>query len=194
VVDKPGLFFGFVDADGVEGVVPGGRVVEAGGADVAGHAVVIDLADAAGPVAVVAEELREGDDVGQGGAEVFGEVIDAGGVRREAGQQGGAGGAAEGELGVGAVEADAGAGDAVDVRRFDEGMAVATEAGVEVVDGEEEDVALGGGGREGGEEVAAGHGARTSRWRVVRRSRSLANCLGCCVARSFCSARSVGRW
>src|SRR5581483_9136613 len=61
-----------VAANGVDDLVPRLVVVQAAGADLGGHAVVVDLADAGDEVAKVTEELGEGDDVRHILAEVRG--------------------------------------------------------------------------------------------------------------------------
>ncbi len=141
-------FVGDVAAFGVEDGVPGGGIVEAVGADAVGDVVVVDFADAVGGAAGLAVELGEGDGVGEGVAEVAVEVVNLGGVGAEAGEDGGAGGVAEGDLAVCAFEEEAAGVEAVEVGGGEAWGAGAVEDVAEVVDGDEEDV-LGGGGGEG---------------------------------------------
>ncbi len=113
-------------------VGPGFVVVEAG---------VEELAAAQGGVAVLAEELREGDPVGMQVAHAGGVAEDLGGVRRVAGEERRARRIAERELAVVAVEADAFGGEGVDVGTMGvEAAVVAGEFGAHVVGHEEEDV------------------------------------------------------
>ena len=151
---KNGLFHCLVAADGIDALVPRSGVVEAVGPDLAGHAVVIDFSDAAGPPAVAAEELRHRDRVGQHLAEIRRRGVDA---QRVAGVAGGVGqdvrrvgphrrherraaGTAHGILAVGALEPDAALREPVDVRGFHGRIAVAAEIGVQIVGDDEEDV------------------------------------------------------
>lgn len=167
-------------------------VVQAVGADVAGVSVVVDFAGPGGEVAVVLEALGEGDDVGNGFPEVFLEVVDLGGVRGEAGHEGGAGGAAEGELAVSAVKADAAGGEAVQVRGLDHRVAVAAEGVVHVIGGDEENIGAAGGlrgGGEGGEEELAAV-QHTSLWAWMSFWRSAARRRGSLGARSAVSPGS----
>jgi hypothetical protein len=138
-VDDEG-FVGDVAALGVEDAVPGGRVIEAVGADAVGHVVVEDLADACGDSAAPPEQLGQGDGVGQGVAEMAVEVVNLGGVGAEASEDGGAGGIAKGELAVGAFEEEAAGVEAVEVGGGEAGGPGAAEDVAEVVDGDEEDV------------------------------------------------------
>lgn len=86
------------------------------------------------------EVLGEGDDVGDGLAEVGVEVPNLGGVGTQAGHEAGAGGGADGLLAVGAEEGGAGGGEFVDVGADDVFGSEAMEFGAEVIDGDEEDV------------------------------------------------------
>lgn len=149
------------------GGVPGGLLIGAppgdGPTGVVVETTVEEFAEAGGGEAVLLEELGEGDGVGHGAAEVVLEVVDFGGVGAEAGEEAGAGGAADGLLAIGVGEDGATAGEGVDVGGMNVAGAVATELGTHVVDGNEQDVAdtgggEQGGGQEGGKQIAAAHG------------------------------------
>src|SRR5215218_5682276 len=101
----------------------------------------IDLADARDEVAVLAKKLGERDRVRRGGAEIGLEVIDAERVGPHAGHERGAARIAERILTISSPECDAALGEAIEVWRFGDGIAEASEARVEVVDRDEEDVA-----------------------------------------------------
>ena len=128
-----------VAAAGIPDSFPRLRVVEAVGADLLRHAVVVELTDAGDGVAVVLEQLRHGHHVGDDLAELFRVIVDAGGVRAQAREEGGPARVAEGVLAVGAVEADAGAGEGVDVRR-QRRTAVGAHAGSAIVGDKQKDV------------------------------------------------------
>jgi len=102
---------------------------------------VIDLAEALGVVAIVLEVLGQGDNVGQNPAEVGLEVVDAGGLGTQTGEQGGAGRAAHGLLAVGTGKPGALRSQAVDVGGLHLGATVAAQLGAHVVGGDEEHVA-----------------------------------------------------
>jgi hypothetical protein len=93
-------------------------------------------------VAVLHEELGEGEGVRVVLAEVGREVPDAEGVGAHTREEGGAGWIADGLLAVGVREEGAAGGEGVDVRGLDVGETVAAEFGSEVVGGDEEDVGL----------------------------------------------------
>src|SRR5439155_3955556 len=107
-----------------------------------GHAVVEDLARPDRRVALRAEMLGKGDDVGQVLPEVRGVLLDARRVGPPAGHEGRSARVAERILAVGAVEPDPSRRQAVDVRRPDERMAIAADAIVEIVRGDKEDIEL----------------------------------------------------
>jgi len=140
-----------VTAPWVDEFVPGRGIVKAAGADLSRDAVVVKLPHARGEIAVVLEELRQRDYVREDLADRSGVVVNAGGVGAKTAQERRAAGIAERILAVGAVEADAARGEAVNVWRFDERMVVAAEGGVEVVNGDEENVQWWSGGFFGGE-------------------------------------------
>ena len=114
-VDDVGFLF-LIEAARVDEFIPGGRVIEAAGADLVGDAVVVDFADTRGVIAVVFEKLRERDDVREVFADGHAVAVNLRGVRAEAAEEGGAAGVAERILAIGAVKADALFGEAIDVR------------------------------------------------------------------------------
>src|SRR4051794_31682787 len=99
-----------------------------------------DLADAPGLVAVLFEELGQRDYVGHVSADEGLEVIDPDRLRPQARKQRGARRVAKGILTVRPIEAEAAAGEVVDIGRLDLRVAVAAELGPKIVDGDEEDV------------------------------------------------------
>ena len=137
------LELGAVDADWVGYGVPRCRIVLAVGADLKRHAVVINLADAGGEVAVVHEMLRQSSNAWVAFAEVTGVGEHAGLLWIQAGHERGTAWIANGVLAVGAVKTHAAPGQAVDVRRLDERVAVAAKVVVEVVHGDKKDIRLG---------------------------------------------------
>lgn len=110
------------------------------GADGVGDAVVVELADACGEVAVAPERLRQADGVRDGLAKELRVGQDAGAVRIKAGEHRIPARAAQRELAVRVLKADAACSELVEVRRFDERMAVAAETVVQIVRHHEEDV------------------------------------------------------
>jgi len=64
----------------VDDGVPGGRVVQSVRADVAGIAVVVNLADSRGDISIGLEHLRQRHDIGQVFAEMRLQVVDMRGV------------------------------------------------------------------------------------------------------------------
>ena len=93
-------------------------------------------------VAVLAEELRQGDGAGDFSPETFFAPIgdDAGGVGAEAGEERLAAGIADGVLAIGAVESHPLASEAVEIGGVDLGCAVGAEVGAEIVDHDEDNV------------------------------------------------------
>ena len=144
-----------VASAGIPDAFPGLRVIESVGADLLRHAVVVELTDAGDRVAVVLEQLRHRDHVRDHLAEFLGVVVDAGRVRAQAREEGGAARVAERVLAVGAVEADTFAGEGVDVRR-QRLATVSPHAGTAVIGDEQQDVLTG--RREGGEAREQGEG------------------------------------
>ena len=113
---------------------------------------VVDFTDGEGLVALGFEVLWEREGVGvllsHGGFE----IPTTGRLRSQAGHETGAGGAADCDLAVGALEEGAARGEGIDVGRMDVFVTVAVELRAEVIDCDEEDVELFGslgGGREG---------------------------------------------
>ena len=106
-----------VPAARVDRPFPAGRVVQAIGADLRGHAVVEKLADAGHAVAGLAEGLREALRIRHVLAELRGVLVDAQGIRAQARQEAGPARVAERELAVSPVEPDASSRQGVDVRR-----------------------------------------------------------------------------
>jgi hypothetical protein len=104
---------------------PRRRVVQAVGADVAGHAVVIELADAGHEIAVLLEHLRKRDGVGHVLAKLRGVFPDARLIGPQSGQEAGPAGITKRELAIGPVEPHAAAGKLVDPRRLDDRIAIA---------------------------------------------------------------------
>lgn len=129
-----------VDAARIDHAIPGRRIVESVGADLAGIAVVVNLADARDRVAVLPEELRERHDVRMDRPEVRLQVVDANGIGAEAGQHRCTARVAQRELHVGAIEPDSARGEPVEVRRLDQRMALGAEIEVEIVGHDEQDV------------------------------------------------------
>ena len=137
------VFVGLVATDWIHGALPGGRVVEAIGADAGGDIVVVDFSNAGHEVVFLDEALREGDGVGNGVAEVGIEIVDFDLIGAEPGHDRGPAGIAKGELVVGTVEANTARRESVNVRRLDDKVSVATERGGQVIDCDEEDVGFG---------------------------------------------------
>jgi hypothetical protein len=154
-VDRPGTaMLGFAAHR------PGARVVET---------YVEDLADLGGRVAIIAEVLRQSDDVRHGIADPCVVVGDVSERRAPSAEQRRARGIAQRILAVSLIEANRSAGQAVDIRRFHFRGAVAAEARVEVVNGDEQDVRLLGGGEsgrgcQGPQKRAAGERSTWHRW------------------------------
>jgi hypothetical protein len=167
----------------VDDQVPRSIVIQARGADVGRHTVVIELADTGHEVAVAPVKLRPRHGFGELLAQVrrhqarvrrVGEH--AGRVRPASRQEGRPAGIAQRELRVGAVEAHAARGEGVDVRRVNRGT-VRAQVHVEVVGDDQKNV---GGVRSRGwhrslradqrrheqhqqhDEVSAWHGAHSS--------------------------------
>jgi hypothetical protein len=129
-----------VETEGAGAVVVGAEDGRAGAAE----AVEVPFAEVAGGVAGVAEGARERFLLEAEGEAV---VLDAGAVVGAAGHDGGAGGRAIGRAGVETIEAQAGGGHGVEVRGFEERVAVvAGFAPAHVVGHDEDDVGAGGGG------------------------------------------------
>ena len=143
---KNEVFVCLVAADWVHGALPGWRVVEAIGADAGGDVVVVDFSDAGNEVVFRDKPLRQGDGVRHGIAEVGIEIVNLDFIGSETGHHRGSAGIAEGELVVGAVEANTACGESVDVGSFGDEISVATERGGEVIDRDEEDVGFAGEG------------------------------------------------
>ena len=101
-----------------------------------------NLTHTLGEVTVLFEVLADGLDVWQCDAEVRLQVPDAGSVGTFAGHDRRARGGAHGLLAISAVEHHAAFGEAVEVRRFDDGVAVAAQLRAQVIDGDEQDVHL----------------------------------------------------
>ena len=84
--------------------------------------------------------LRQGDDIGDVGAEIRLQIPHANRIRAEPGHQAGARGVAQGLLGVCLKEGHARASQPVEVRCLGVGVAVRADRGAEIVDGDEEHV------------------------------------------------------
>ena len=95
---------------------PGGGIVQPARADLVRHAVVVDLADPGHEIALLLEELRQGNHVGKMLAEIRAVLVNLRHVGALAGPERGPARVAEGEAAIGAIEANAAAGEAVDVR------------------------------------------------------------------------------
>ena len=102
---------------GIPDLFPRLRVVETVGADLLRYAIVVELADTSDGVAVILKHLRHRYHVWNHFAEFLRVIVDAGGVGTKAREERSAAWIAESVLAVGAIEADAGAGEGVDVRR-----------------------------------------------------------------------------
>ncbi len=94
-----------------------------------------------GAIAVIAKVLRDDFGVGENFAHVLSIVVEAGGMRREAGHDGGAGGIASraGAMGIG--EKNTAFGEAVEVGR--DALVISAHAAdpvIQVIHGDEEDV------------------------------------------------------
>src|SRR5690606_33157780 len=99
-----------------------------------------DLADPRRMVAVIFEILRQRDRVGDGATKVIPEAIDAERGRACAGQKVVSRRRADGLVRVGAVEAHAARGEAVEARRVDPLVAVGSEGWLQVVDQDKKNV------------------------------------------------------
>lgn len=131
-----------VDTAGVDAMVPGGRVIESIGADLSRIPAVIDLACPRCMAAIALKELRQGNHLGNAGAEMFLQVINAGGIGRQAGEQGSPRRAAQRQLTIGAVKANAGAREAIEVRRPRQPFPTGAEGMVQIIRGDKQHVAL----------------------------------------------------
>ena len=142
------IFVILVPAGGVDDLVPRGRIVNAAGADLAGHAVVEHFPNAPREVAGVLEHLRQGKNIGKvtpdGIAHAV--LIQARGVGPQAEHQRTAARSAQRILAIGAVKAHRVLGEAVEVRRLGLRVAVTTNRrGRQVVNGDEQHIGAGGG-------------------------------------------------
>src|SRR6185503_5402153 len=110
------------------GQVPGKRIIETGRADLAGHPIVEHLPDARHEVAVLPEQLRQGDHIRQRLLpEVRLEFEDARLVGTKAGQERDAAWATQRELRISPLEPHRAPGQSIDIRRANERIAVTTE-------------------------------------------------------------------
>jgi hypothetical protein len=117
----------------------GAQVAE--GDDVGGIAgKVVEVVRTWGELAVIFEELQERDDVRHAPTKMPVEVVDAGGVGAEAGEDGSAARVAERYLAISAVEAHVGRDQPVEVRSGGDAIAGRVENVTEVVDGDAEDI------------------------------------------------------
>jgi hypothetical protein len=105
-----------------------------------GDIVVVQLADAAGEVAIQAESLGQADVTGDRLAKDHLVGVDPRAVGVQAGQHRIAAGAAQRKLAVGAFEADAPRRQAVDVRTVNQRMPVTTERAVQIVRNDEQNI------------------------------------------------------
>ena len=135
---------GLVAPLGIEDGIPTRRIVEPIGADLPGHAVVIELSDPLDAVAGGAEGLRQRHHAGVEITEADGVVTDAGPRRTPPGEEARPARIAERILTVGPGEADATGGELVDVRRDRLRVAVAAKRAAEVVADHKQDVRPGG--------------------------------------------------
>jgi hypothetical protein len=125
------VFDGILLDAGVFRNVPGDGVLKAA---------VGDLADAGGEVAMVSEMLRKEYYVSKVSARRGVVIEDAGDVRAAAAEQRRARWIAQGILAIGAVEANTARGQAIDVGCVHDGVAITTDAIVEIVGGDEQDI------------------------------------------------------
>jgi hypothetical protein len=133
-------FIGFVASLRVDGLLPGGRVVESIAPDARGYVVVVDFPHTRGVPAAILKLLGERDRIWHCIAEMGIEIVDLNLIRAEAGHHRGAGWVTERDLVVGPFEAYAGAGKAINVRRFGHRVAVTAEGAGQVVHGDEEHI------------------------------------------------------
>ena len=124
---------GHVAALGIEDGIPAGRIVEAGGADLARHAVVVELADPLASPARLLEGLRQRDDGGINVAKVFLVAADGRVGGPAAGEQARAAGITERILTVGPLEPHAPRREPIDVGRLGRRITVARERTAEVI-------------------------------------------------------------
>ena len=136
----PGLFLEMIDAGGIEGRLPRGRVVVPGGTDARRDVVVVELADAGGEAAIPPEEFRQTRVPGDRLPEDLAVGEDAGGVGMKPGEHRVAAWAAEWKRTVGPVKPHAAGGEAVEVGRLGERVAIAAEHRVEVIGHDEQHV------------------------------------------------------
>jgi NADPH-dependent ferric siderophore reductase len=101
---------------------------------------VIDLADARSEIAAASEHLRQRYDVWQNRSKVRLQVMDAGRVRPEAGQERDPARTAQRELRVRAVEPDSARGQPIDIWTLHQLVAVRSQVVVEIVGHDEEHV------------------------------------------------------
>ena len=135
---------GLVAPLGIEDGIPARRIVEPVGADLPGHAVVIELSDPLDAVAGSTEDLWQRHHPGIDVTEANAVVTDAGPCRTPPGEEARPARIAQGILAVGPTEADATGGELVDVRRDRLSVAVARKRAAEVVADHEQDVRPGG--------------------------------------------------
>ena len=122
-----------VAAAGIELGHPRRRVVQAVGADLQRHAVVIQLADAGHVVAGLLKQLRQADGVGDVLAELRRVFEHACLIGSQPGEKARPARVAERELAIRPVEPDAASGQFVDARRFHRFIAITSELVVQIV-------------------------------------------------------------
>jgi hypothetical protein len=79
--------FVLVDPSRIDEHLPRRRIVQTAGADVPRVPVVVNLADACHEVGVASEHLRQGHDVRQHGAKICLQIVHAGGIGSQTGQE-----------------------------------------------------------------------------------------------------------
>ena len=126
--------------DGIDEFHPRGRVIKAAGADLGGHAIVVELAHARDERSRFLEALRHGDDVLVDVAEVSRVFVHLRRVRTQPRHEARTARVAQWILAVGLVEAHTTRGELVDVRRLHQGMTVAAEGAVQIVRDDMQDV------------------------------------------------------
>ena len=134
---------GLVAPLGIHRLLPTGRIIKTIGTDAGRDVVMIDLSHTPGPPAVAHKRLRERHRLGHFVAEMPVEIVHLDGVRPQPGHHAGARGIAERQLIVRAVKPHAGRRQPINVRRLGNEIAIATQRGCEVIDGDKQHIGLG---------------------------------------------------
>ena len=124
---------GHIAAAGIEDRIPAGSVIEAIGADLGRHAVVIELPHPLHPVASLPERLRQRHHIGGDGAEMPAVVAHLRVARPAAGEEAGATGIAQRKLAIRFGESHAPGGEGIDIGRTGGGIPEAMKRWAEVI-------------------------------------------------------------